>query len=198
MHSDQVPHAKAELRTRARQQRRSLSEEERDRQSRIVAEKLLALPEIRRAKLVLAYASREHELDTSGIIATLLGRGVRVALPRVSGPGKLTLHECRSTDLEAGYCGIPEPRETDPLVQHEDVSVVLVPGVAFDGSCRRLGYGRGFYDRLLPLLPRAFWVGLAFDQQILGSIPAEDHDMLLDLVLTPSEQCACVRGPGGL
>ncbi len=63
-----------------------------------------------------------------------------------------------------------------------------MPGVAFDRSGHRLGYGGGFYDRFLARLPaRALRIGVAFDQQVLDELPAEEHDQPVDLVVTPSE-----------
>jgi len=63
---------------------------------------------------------------------------------------------------------------------------VIVPGVAFDSQCHRLGRGKGFYDRLLPQIPHAVKIGVCFDHQIVEELPSEPHDVLMDLVISPS------------
>ncbi len=90
-------------------------------------------------------------------------------------------------DVTTGYRGIPEPRSSLPRVDPADVDWVLVPGVAFDLAGRRLGYGGGYYDRLLPLLPRATpRIAGAFELQIVDAIPAAPHDLRIDAFATPS------------
>ena len=90
-------------------------------------------------------------------------------------------------DIEAGYRGIPEPRAGCREIQLGDVDWVLVPGVAFDAAGRRLGYGGGYYDRLLPLLPTTVpRVAGAFDLQIVEAVPAAAHDIGVDCVITES------------
>jgi 5-formyltetrahydrofolate cyclo-ligase len=97
-------------------------------------------------------------------------------------------------DVGIGYQGIPEPRIECPLAVAADVDWALVPGVAFDASGRRLGYGGGFYDRLLPLLaPRTPRVAGAFACQIVARVPAAPHDLTVDTVVTEAqtiEACA--------
>jgi 5-formyltetrahydrofolate cyclo-ligase len=83
---------------------------------------------------------------------------------------------------------IPEPRPIQPRVRRDAIEFVLVPGVAFDLAGRRLGYGGGYYDRLLPLLSRdATRIAGAFDLQIVDRVPAGPHDITVDAIVTPSE-----------
>ena len=92
-----------------------------------------------------------------------------------------------SVDIVPGWLGIPEPRPTAPQVPPESIDWVLVPGLAFDATGRRLGYGGGFYDRLLPLLrPGVQCVAGALDLQIVDEVPASPHDRRVDLVITPT------------
>ena len=78
---------------------------------------------------------------------------------------------------------VREPLENAAIVPPQDVDVVLVPGLAFDPKGQRLGYGQGFYDRLL-LHMRALRVGLAFDFQLLAEVPSFPHDLPVDCVVT--------------
>jgi len=115
--------------------------------------------------------------------------GKRVAVPRVDRAARmLRLHAVGQLDIDivAGHLGIPEPRETLPIIEPGEIDWVLVPGVAFDAAGRRLGYGGGFYDRLLPLIrdsaPR---IAGAFDVQIVDEVPAGPHDRRVDAVVSP-------------
>jgi 5-formyltetrahydrofolate cyclo-ligase len=90
-------------------------------------------------------------------------------------------------DIAPGYRGIPEPAATLPRIESEAIDWVLIPGVAFDLTGRRLGYGGGFYDRLLPLLrPDAPRIAGVFDLQIVERVPATAHDLTVDLMVTES------------
>jgi len=97
-------------------------------------------------------------------------------------------------DIEAGYHGIPEPRDHCSAIAAETIEWVLVPGVAFDADGRRLGYGGGYYDRLLPLLraqvPR---VAGAFEGQLVDAVPAAPHDVGVDCIVTERRLLACAR-----
>jgi len=151
------------------------------------AVRALALPQLANARTVLVYAAMPEELDASPLAAALRTRGARTAYSRVCAPGGLTLHWSDGDDLEAGPFGIREPAESSPKADAAEIDVVIVPGTAFDESCRRLGMGGGFYDRLLPRLrPGVVTIGLAFDEQIVDEVPTEAHDVPLDLVVTPT------------
>jgi 5-formyltetrahydrofolate cyclo-ligase len=90
-----------------------------------------------------------------------------------------------AADLAPGYQGIPEPRAHCPPVAPGAIDWVLVPGVAYDGAGRRLGYGGGYYDRLLPLVPPgAARVAGAFDAQLVARVPSAPHDLTVDTIVT--------------
>ncbi len=92
-----------------------------------------------------------------------------------------------------GPFGLSQPVAESPLVEVELVDAVIIPGVAFDACGSRLGYGGGYYDRLLPRLgPDCMRIGFAFAEQILAEIPAEPHDAVVDLVVT---QNGVIRPP---
>jgi 5-formyltetrahydrofolate cyclo-ligase len=144
--------------------------------------------EVASARAVLAYAALPEELDPAPLIDALRSLGARVALPRVCGPGALALHWVDEGEvLESGHAGIPEPPESCAWAGPDDFDLVLVPGVAFDASCARLGFGGGFYDALLPSLPEGVaTVGLAFDEQMVDVVPCEPHDEHVAIVVTPT------------
>jgi len=130
------------------------------------------------------------EWNTRPLVEHALRERRRIAVPRVDRETRtLVLHEIADLerDIVAGYVGVPEPRPALPVVRPGDIDWVLVPGVAFDACCRRLGYGGGFFDRLLPAIridaPR---IAGAFDVQIVDEVPAGPLDHRVDGVATPS------------
>jgi 5-formyltetrahydrofolate cyclo-ligase len=178
---------KQRVRGEVRSTRGGIGPAARDAAARTVAARALALPEIADARGVLAYAATGEELDPARLVNALREAGARVAYPRVCGPGRIELHWCVEDGLAPGYCGILEPGEDTDVADVAEIDLALVPGVAFDEMCGRLGMGGGFYDRLLPRLrPDATAIGLAFDEQIVSEVPVEDHDIPLGIVVTPT------------
>src|SRR5688500_8759558 len=151
--------AKEVLRGRMRSLRRVLSKDACDERSAKLCARVLELPEVIAARTVVGFAAFGKEPRLAIALAALDERAVITGLPRVVDGELLTLHRYRGGDLleESGY-GITEPLETAPRLEPADIDVILVPGLCFDGSGFRVGYGKGFYDRLLPTLPRAFRV----------------------------------------
>ena len=124
---------------------------------------------------ILIYVSFRSELPTR----TLLTAFPDVAVPRITGEG--IMEAAKLTELVEGEWGIPT--STGDVVSPR---TILLPGLAFDPTGARLGYGGGFYDRYLQQHPQALTIGLAFDAQIIPEVPCESHDERLDRVLTPS------------
>lgn len=167
--------------------------------SRAIAARITALDAYRRARVVLLTLPYRSEWDATLVARHALADGKIVAVPRVDVARRM-LQPLRVRDLdvdvEAGYRGIPEPRDHCPTVSAETIEWVLVPGVAFDADGRRLGYGGGYYDRLLPLLsPEAPRVAGAFDVQLVESVPAAPHDIGVDCIATELRLVACARTP---
>lgn len=135
-----------------------------------------------KARCVLLYYSLPDEVPTAGFLARWHGRK-RIALPLVIGDS-LTLKEYDPSLMHEGYRGIMEPCAAARDILPSEVDFALIPGVAFDRYGHRLGRGKGFYDRLLPLLscPKA---GVAFNCQIFDSVPCEPHDALVDMIFHP-------------
>jgi len=153
-----------------------------------LARALLALPELAAVQTVLAHAALPNELDPLPAIWLLRKRGVRIAYPRIEAPGVLDLHFVdHEFDLVPGPFGLAQPTAHAPRTPHTLIDAVIVPGVAFDERGTRLGYGGGYYDRLLPMCrPDCVRIGVAFDEQLLAHIPAEDHDASMDVIVTPT------------
>jgi 5-formyltetrahydrofolate cyclo-ligase len=154
----------------------------------LIKEMLFSLPEFGGAGTVLCYASFRSEVDTAGIIRESIAGGKRVVLPKVDGERRrLELYEVKDvSELSPGYVGIPEPSLTeDRSIGIEGIELVIMPGAGFDLSGNRLGYGGGYYDILLAGSGKGtLKIALAYEEQIVDSIPSEDHDVKVDIVVT--------------
>ena len=143
--------------------------------------RVLALEAYRSARTVLCYHSVGGEVDTIRLIERMRSDGKTVCLPAIVEKGVM---EARRMDcLVPGPYGIPCPE--GPRVLPEEIDLVVVPGLAFDLLCHRLGQGGGYYDRYLPLC-RGVKIGLAFECQVVDDLPLEAHDIQLDYVATES------------
>ena len=165
--------------------------------SHAIASRVTALPQFAAASSILVTLPFRSEWDSALVARTALALGKRVIVPRVDVAARmLSLHVVQSLDdaIESGYRGIPEPRAEAPHASPNDVAFALVPGVAFDGRGRRLGYGGGYYDRLLPLLPRAApRIAGAFEVQLVDTVPAAGHDLAVDMIVTPTRSVVAQR-----
>jgi 5-formyltetrahydrofolate cyclo-ligase len=138
-----------------------------------------------RLLLTLPFGS---EWDTRELVAAALARRKTVALPRVNSATReleFGIVADLDRDVASGYQGIPEPRAHCAPIAIGTVDWVLVPGVAFDEGGWRIGYGGGYYDRLLPSLaavvPR---IAGAFNLQLVARVPSAEHDIAVDAIVT--------------
>jgi 5-formyltetrahydrofolate cyclo-ligase len=178
--------AKEELRKRLAAVRRALSTDTRASHARNMSRLLTAEPEFEKAGVVLAYSALRFEIDPRQVIEAAWALGKSVALPRIVAETRaLTLHVYRPGDelAESGFV-VKEPRADAERVDPKAVDLVLVPGLAFDQRGHRLGYGQGYYDRLLPTLPNARRFGLCYELSLLVEVPAADHDVPVDALVT--------------
>lgn len=180
---------KSELRKRIIAARDALDPVQRRDYSLRITPRLLALSSYRTARTVMAYVSFGAEFDTSAFLADLRARDKRLVLPRVERETRsLKLYAVRDLDAELapGVLGIREPRvEVCPEVAPSAVDFVLLPGVAFTARCERLGYGGGFYDRLISKFAgRPMLAAAAFALQIVPELPVTPSDQKVDIVIT--------------
>jgi 5-formyltetrahydrofolate cyclo-ligase len=186
--------AKRAVRDETQAVRDALPAQVREVASRAIAGKILALPSFAAASAVLVTIPFRSEWNARLVATAALAAGKVVVSPRVDPVARmLTLHRVGDldTDVAPGYRGIPEPLSHCPLFPTIAIDWVLVPGVAFDAAGRRLGYGGGYYDRLLPLVPRsAPRIAGAFDAQLVAAVPTGPHDLIVDLIVTETRQIA--------
>lgn len=176
--------AKAALRKQMRAVRDALPSSACDVRSRKISKTVLALDAYAEATMVLAFASIRNEVRTRAIIDAAMSVGKRVALPRVT-KDKLALHAVGpTTELSLGAFAIPEPAADEPYVDPSEVNIALVPALAVDARGYRIGYGGGFYDKLIPGLKNARTCALAYDFQLVAEVPELPFDARVDFVVT--------------
>ncbi len=151
-----------------------------------ITETLTGLPEYKEAGRIMAYADYNHEVITRYIIEQAWKDRKEVAVPRVFGKDMVFYRLTDFSQLEPGYFGIPEPGEDGETVSWEEAMMVM-PGVAFDVNCNRIGYGGGFYDRFLEKHPGICRVAVGFSFQILPEVPTEPTDIRPQVIVTEEE-----------
>ena len=177
--------SKEEIRARIAAVRKSLPKEKISSDSSLIAEKLYLLREYENADIIFIYNGYSSEVQTAGIINQALAAGKTVALPKVQQDGYMEFFTISDlSDLKPGFRGIMEPDGSDPT--HIFPDIMIIPGLAFDIFGNRLGHGKGYYDRYLSTIPNTVTVGLAFDEQIVSSIPAEITDVRIGTIITPT------------
>ncbi|MHB8835899.1 MAG: 5-formyltetrahydrofolate cyclo-ligase [Candidatus Methylomirabilia bacterium] len=193
--------AKSDVRRALTEARARLTESGRRERSRRIAGFCRGLAGFSSAEIVCSYVDFRDEVETSEFIAELLQEGRRVAVP-VQLPGRsqpLVFVEINSlAEMARSHFGILQPPlVAERLVPTAAIPLFLVPGLAFDPAGRRLGYGLGCYDRAFAdAAPGALKVGLAFELQILESVPADSHDVPMDFVVTEDRVIPAAAGAG--
>lgn len=181
---------KKALRAAVLAERGRMSAEARIDNSRAILPRLLGLPEYHRADSVMTYMSFGEEVDTHEFFDRLLADGKSILLPRIDRARRaLAVHRVtRVTDLVPGVWGILEPRSDLPPAAVDAADFILMPGLAFDRAGNRLGYGAGYYDRLLSSAAgRAWRVAAAFDCQVVDAVPIGPDDQPIHALITPTQ-----------
>ena len=142
---------------------------------------------LQEAERILTYLAFRNEPDLIPLVGAL--PGVDWIVPRIAGE-RLILHKHDPHNLRRHPFGMLEPLPSAPVVEPEELDVVLVPGVSFDRRGGRLGFGGGFYDRLL-VRTSAVLIGITYDACMADGLPCDVHDQRMDWVVTPSQVIRC-------
>lgn len=174
---------KKDLRNFIRMQKSQFTSAELKEMSQEIVRRLMVHPRVKNSNTIMMYYSLDDEVDTHEVIDQLVKAGKKVLLPAVISDTEMELRCYEGPkDLEGGFFHIMEPvgRRFD---DYDQIDVAVVPGMGFDGRMNRLGRGRGYYDRMLPKLTKAYKIGLCFDFQKMPGIPTEENDVKVDEVL---------------
>jgi 5-formyltetrahydrofolate cyclo-ligase len=174
-----------------------LSPEAREQLAEAIRAAIAEREDFRRARTLLLSLAFRSEWQTRPLFAQCWSAGKTTVAPRVNRRTRmLELHAVSDLerDVASGYLGIFEPQPHCPSVDVAAIDWVLVPGVAFDLAGHRIGYGGGYYDRLLPTLredaPR---IAGAFELQIVERVPASAHDLKVDAIVTEARTIVAQR-----
>ncbi|KHO46627.1 MAG: 5-formyltetrahydrofolate cyclo-ligase [archaeon GW2011_AR3] len=172
---------KENLRKHFLEKRNALQEKQIQDWSRIIRANLESLPEFQRARSCMVFVSKGSEVFTHDLIQENLTR------KRISVPATTKAHIIPAVinyfdELKEGMFGILEPRKIVEM-DKEDIDLVIVPGIAFDETGNRLGYGKGYYDKFLKLVgcPK---IALSFEMQIAEEVPRHSNDVKMDIIVT--------------
>ena len=164
------------------------------RKSALIAGNLERLKEYQNAAAVLFYLSRNNEVQTDGMITAAYRLGKKVYVP-VTGPDEIKVSELPGLDIEfdSGPYGIREPAQKFlKFVSPAVLDLVILPGVAFDARGGRIGYGKGYFDRLLGCLStNAVRVGVAYEFQVLETVPQTGTDIAVQKIVTENSILNC-------
>lgn len=187
---------KKELRRQVLKKRAELSAEDRESKSRSICSQVISLLDgharLAEGGSLFAFMPFGEEVDIRPVAEWCLRMGYPLAVPKTLRESReLRLHCIQSLDeLRPGVWGIPEPSGSEPLADPRRIAVALVPGVAFDATGARMGYGGGYYDRLLRRLGqqgvRPLKLAPAFELQLCPRVPMEPHDEKMDIIVTES------------
>jgi len=178
--------SKSELRKRILKIRNNMSKEDVEKNSRAITDRITSLDIYKQSKVVFTYMDFKNEVMTSNLIRHMLSEKKRVVIPytdtinTVLIPSEIT----KEADLKLNFFGYYEPKNISP-VNIEEIDLVIVPGVIFDKNLNRIGFGKGYYDKSLnKLKTSAKKLAVAHEFQVLEIIPAEEHDVKMDMIIT--------------
>ena len=167
-----------------------------EQKSQDIIDQVLHLHEYVRARGIACYVNKDSEVNTRPLIRATLDQEKRVLIPVVKkGDIELFYSEIKDlgSELAPGTFGILEPKpENVHPVSLDTVDVIFVPGIVWDREGYRLGWGRGYFDRVIKNLPQHVRsAGLAFNMQLIGKVPRDQFDVPVDMVVTESRVIRC-------
>ena len=173
---------KASLRKAIREKKRAMTEEQIQLAGKRLCELFVQSEAYQKAETIYGYLPYNQEVRTWDALRQAMKDGKRVAVPKVYGTEMRFIYISDFSQVETGYCGIPEPVLDGPVAEDRN-ALVLMPGLAFDRDGHRIGYGGGFYDKFLASEPEHPTLALCYEFQIVDQLPTEAFDIPVDMVL---------------
>lgn len=158
--------------------------------SSIIYKKFKNIVNIAKFNSICVYIDFNNEVETKNIIKYAMDNNIKVSVPFLVDDHNMKLKYINDYEKDINRdtrFGNGEPFEHCKDCRIEEVSMFIIPALAFDEKCNRLGFGKGYYDNILRLNKNALRIGLAYDYQILPSIPKDDNDEILDIIISESK-----------
>jgi 5-formyltetrahydrofolate cyclo-ligase len=174
---------KKSLRKHFSKLRREMDVETKRQADKAIFSKLTRHPKILEARVLCIYVSFREEVDTKRLIEWALGQGKQVVIPKVEDDVLILKKIDSLEECVPGFKGILEPPESAPEVQLLEIEVVVLQGLAFDKKGCRLGYGKGYTDKLLSQ-DKPYTIGVGYAFQLVDALPVEPHDVPIEEVIT--------------
>lgn len=175
---------KRQIRSEILKKRRALSEEEQEKMARNCTKRLIELDAFQAASTILVYMSYNGEMMTDYIIDEARRQKKLVAAPTVLGKEMEFFTFSSKEELVPDKHGILEPIPNNQTKIGDNEALIIMPGVAFDEQKNRVGYGGGFYDRYLEKHQNLKKIAIAYEFQVIDSVPAEEFDQRPDYIIT--------------
>jgi 5-formyltetrahydrofolate cyclo-ligase len=175
---------KQEIRAEISRKRRYLSKKEKLEFDLEIIKKLKALKEWKTAKTILVYIPHKEEINTKLLIQNSF-KNKKIIVPKTHLRfHSLSLHQLKSfEDLYKGRYGLLEPLPHTKMIDPKDIDLAVIPGTVFDKNGHRIGYGKGYFDKLNKHL-KCPKIGLAYNFQIIENIPVDKHDEKIDILIS--------------
>jgi len=174
--------SKKDIRKSVLEIRNRITDKKWEEKSRLIYEKVVTHPFFLEADAIYCYVDYRREVGTRDIIEHAWKLSKKVATPKVNGDEMNFYYIQSFEDLQEGFKGILEPKQTYPA--NDENVLVIMPGAVFDKKCNRIGYGKGYYDKYLHAHPHYKTIAIAFELQMVDKIPAEAYDICPNMIIT--------------
>ncbi|WP_304353260.1 5-formyltetrahydrofolate cyclo-ligase [Brachyspira innocens] len=158
--------------------------------SNIIYKKFKNIVNITKFASICVYIDFNHEVRTQKIIQYAMDNNIKVSVPFLIDDHNMKLKYINDYNKDINRntkFGNGEPFEYCKDCNIDEVSMFIIPALVFDEKCNRLGFGKGYYDNILKRNRNALRIGLAYDYQILPSVPKDDNDEILDIIISESK-----------
>ena len=160
-----------------------------------ITNKFFNIVDINKFREVCLYISFANEVPTKNIIEKLLNKNIKVSAPYIIDEHNMTLKYIEDYSKDINFntkFGNGEPFAHCKDCNVENITMFIIPALAFDENCNRLGFGRGYYDNILKENKNALRIGLSYDYQILPTLPKDDNDEILDIIISENKVITAV------
>lgn len=180
---------KSHLRAEFLQKRESLPPAVKRQKDKKILARLEKFPLFKKSKEFFTYFSHRGEVATDPIVQKYFGKK-KIVVPKIVGRA-ICLYELHHPGkFKKGRFGIREPKICLPRRVFSEIDLALIPAIAFDASGHRIGFGNGYFDRLLKKL-RCVTIGLAYEFQIIDKVPTHVYDVPVDYIITERRLIQC-------